>query len=74
MTDDTYSGVASQPAFNAAHEIIGNAGSVILGVAALGGIFTGLIGNYIALSRLLDSLSEDGIFPKWLGKKKNGGR
>ena len=66
----TYSGVASQPTFHAAYATLGDAGSFILGVAALGAIFTGLIGNFIALSRLMDSLSEDGLFPKWIGKKK----
>ena len=37
-------------------------------MAALCGIFTGLIGNYIALSRLLRTMSEDGLFPGWLGQ------
>ena len=66
---DSYSGAASQPTFFAANSAMGDAGSAILGVAALGAIFTGLIGNYIALSRLLNSLSDDGLFPKWFGKK-----
>ena len=69
---DQYSGVASQPTFHAAHAVLGEAGSLILGAAALGAIFTGLIGNYIALSRLMDALSEDGLLPKWIGKKKDG--
>ena len=67
---DQYKGVTSQPTFNAAYTAMGDTGSVILGVAALGAIFTGLIGNYIALSRLMDSLSADGLFPKWIGGKK----
>ncbi len=66
---DKYSGKASLPTFFAAHTAMGNTGTVILGIAALGAIFTGLIGNYIALSRLLCSLSDDGLFPKWIGKK-----
>ena len=66
-----YSGEASQPTFYATYRALGGTGNVILGAAALGGIFTGLIGNYIALSRLLDSLAEDGLIPKWIGKKKN---
>lgn len=61
---DAYTGVESQPTFNAAHAALGNTGSIILGVAALGAIFTGLIGNYIALSRLMDSMAKDGLFPK----------
>ena len=69
---DKYSGEASQPTFFAAHTALGGTGSVILGIAALGAIFTGLIGNYIALSRLLCSLSDDGLFPKWFGSKTSG--
>ena len=69
---DKYSGEASQPTFFAAHTALGDTGSVILGVAALGAIFTGLIGNYIALSRLLCSVSDDGLFPKWFGRKTKG--
>ena len=66
-----YSGMASQPTFHAANAALGEMGGFILGAAAVGGIFTGLIGNYIALSRLVDSLSGDRLFPKWIGKKKN---
>lgn len=65
---DKYDGLVSQPAFFAAHSALGGAGSVILGAASLGGIFTGLIGNYIALSRLVYALSRDGLMPKWFGK------
>ena len=68
---DRYSGTASQPTFNAAYVVLGDTGSVILGVASLGAIFTGLIGNYIALSRLMNSMAEDGLFPEWVGRKKN---
>ncbi len=65
---EEYSGVAGQPAFYAAHAALGDAGSLILGVAALCGIFTGLIGNYIALSRLMLSLSKDGMLTGRMGK------
>ena len=61
-------GLASQPTFFAANSALGTAGSVILGVAALCGIFTGLIGNYIALSRLLTSLAEDRLLPGKIGE------
>ena len=66
---DGFTGTASQPTFFAAQSALGDTGSIILGVAALGAILTGLIGNYIALSRLLSSLSDDGLFPAWIGKK-----
>ena len=65
---DDYSGIASQPTFFAAHAALGDLGSTILGVAALCGIFTGLIGNYVALSRLLRVLSQDGMMRSWFGK------
>ncbi|MBR6172441.1 MAG: amino acid permease [Eubacterium sp.] len=66
---DNYNGNQAQPTFNAAYTIMGNWGSLILGLAALGGIFTGLIGHYIALSRLISRLSEDKMLPPWIGKK-----
>ncbi|MBQ4381814.1 MAG: amino acid permease, partial [Oscillospiraceae bacterium] len=65
-----FSGTASQPAFFAAESALGTAGSVILCLAALGAIFTGLIGNYIALSRLITSMSDDSLLPAWLGKRE----
>jgi len=61
-------GLASQPTFFAAFSALGNTGSVILGIAALCGIFTGLIGNYIALSRLLTSLADDKLLPAKIGE------
>ena len=61
-------GLASQPTFFAANSAMGQAGSVLLGAAALSGIFTGLIGNYIALSRLIKSITDDGMLPGWFGK------
>ncbi len=69
----SYEGIAGQPTFFAANSALGTMGSVILGVAALCGIFTGLIGNYIALSRLLYSLSEDGLFIGRFGELDENG-
>ncbi|MBO7661758.1 MAG: amino acid permease [Clostridia bacterium] len=61
-------GLAAQPTFFAADSALGVPGRVILGVASLCGIFTGLIGNYIALSRLLTSLAEDRLLPGSIGE------
>ena len=58
----------SQPTFFAAKTALGPWGAAILGVAALGGIGTGLIGNYVALSRLICNLAEDRMMPQWIGK------
>jgi len=66
---DQYAGIASQPAFFGADAALGGIGRAILGVAALCAIFTGLIGNYIALSRLLCTLSEDGLLSGWIGRR-----
>ena len=62
------SGLVAQPTFYAAHTAMGSLGSVVLGTAALCGILTGLIGNYIALSRLLKSMSDDGMLSGWFGE------
>jgi len=64
----SYSGLAAQPAFFAANAALGNAGSALLGVAALCAIFTGLVGHFIALSRLLRALSLDGMFSGRMGE------
>ena len=63
-----FSGLAGAPTFFAANAALGQTGSTILGVAALGGVFTGLIGNYIALSRLFRVLAQDGVLAGPLGK------
>ena len=63
-----FQGVKSQPTFFAAQTALGGWGSAILGIAAFCGIFTGLIGNYVALSRLICNLSEDEMLPRWIGK------
>ena len=65
---DQYSGTASVPTFYAVQTAMGSAGPILLGVIALCAIFTGLIGNYIALSRLLATLSMDGMLPEWIGE------
>ena len=63
-----YSGIEAQPTFMAAHSALGTFGSALLGVAAVCAIFTGIIGNYIALSRLLRSVAEDNFLPGWVGR------
>ncbi len=61
------SGVAGIPTFNAANYALGRLGVIILGVAALSGIITSLIGNMIAASRLMYTMANDGMLPKWFG-------
>ncbi|MBR1741895.1 MAG: amino acid permease, partial [Lachnospiraceae bacterium] len=59
------SGLKGLPTFYAVHEAAGQNGSFLLGLAAMAGIITGLIGNYIAASRLLYTMAEDLILPEW---------
>ena len=68
-----YSGVTSQPAFFAAHAALGDAGDLLLGLCALCGIFTGLVGHFIALSRLLYTLSRDGMIRGRMGEVDDDG-
>lgn len=63
-----YSGVKGLPTFFGAYSALGNAGVHILGTAALAAILTGLIGNFIAASRLLYSMADYGMLPKWFGE------
>ena len=58
------------PAFYVMHRYLGIPGLVIFVVALLAILITSLIGNMVALSNLLHSMSEDGIFPK-VFKKAN---
>ena len=65
---DAYAGTAAVPTFFAAFAAMGSSGVTLLGVAALCAIFTGLVGNYIALSRLMCALAEDDLLPGKLGE------
>ena len=56
------------PTFYAAYRALGQAGSVVLSAAVIGGIVTGLVGSMIASSRLLFSMGKDGLLPEWFGK------
>ena len=56
-------GIKALPTFYATETAMGSSGAVLLGITAMGGIITGLIGNYIAASRLIWAMAEDGLFP-----------
>ena len=66
-------GVKGVPTFYSTQQAMGRAGVVILAVTCIGGIATGLIGNFIASSRLICSMAEDGIVPAGLGRLDRGG-
>ncbi|MBQ7669688.1 MAG: amino acid permease [Clostridia bacterium] len=61
-------GVAGIPTFYAAKAAMGDAGLGILAFAAFCGISTGLIANYVAVSRLLFAMGRDGAIPGAFGR------
>ena len=63
----------SPPTFVAVSRVIGRGGYMILVLAMLGAVFTNIIGNTLATSRLLLAMSEDGMIPNWFGRLNRGG-
>lgn len=61
-------GLVSLPTFNAAYELLGNFGLIFLGISVLAAILSGIIGFYMATSRLLYSMSKENVLPQWFGK------
>ncbi|MBO7080632.1 MAG: APC family permease [Neisseriaceae bacterium] len=64
-------GLISLPTFHAAYTLLGNWGLIFLGLAVLAAILSGIIGFYMAASRLLFSMSRDHMLPAWFGKLHN---
>ena len=66
-------GLQGLPTFHAVNAVLGGRGLALLGCAAVAAIVTGLIGNYIAASRLLFSMAEDDILPGWFAAEGGTG-
>ena len=62
------SGLKSLPTFYAAYRLLGTPGLVILGIAVLGAVLSGINGFYMATSRLLYALAKEGVIPAAFGK------
>ena len=60
-------GLISLPTFHAGQQLLGTVGVVFLGIAVLGAILSGIIGFYMATSRLLYSMSKERVLPGWFG-------
>ncbi len=65
---DSYEGIQNLPTFFATETLLGTTGTVLLALTTMGAIITGLVGNYIASSRLLYALAKDEMLPKWFGR------
>ena len=61
-------GLSALPTFNAAKLVLGVPGLVLLGVALLCAVLSGIIGFYMATSRLLYSMAKEKVLPAWFGK------
>ncbi len=61
---ENQSGVAAIPAFYAAKFYMGDAGTVVLMLVLLCLVITSLVGNIVALSRLMYALAQDGVLPE----------
>ncbi len=61
-------GLLSLPTFHAAYELLGGFGLVVIGLAVTGAILSGIIGFYMATSRLMYSMSKERVLPEWFGR------
>ena len=52
----------------AAEELLGSFGKVLIGVGVSCAVLSGIMGFYLASSRLMYSMSRDGYLPEWFGK------
>ena len=52
----------------AAEELLGNFGKVLIGLGVSCAVLSGIMGFYLASSRLMYSMSRDGYLPEWFGK------
>lgn len=65
---ETLSGLTALPTFNAARLILGRPGLAVLGVALFCAVLSGIIGFYMATSRLLYSMAKNQVLPEWFGR------
>ena len=52
----------------AAEELLGSFGKVLIGLGVSCAVLSGIMGFYLASSRLMYSMSRDGYLPTWFGK------
>lgn len=65
---ESLSGLTALPTFNAARLILGKPGLVVLGIALFCAVLSGIIGFYMATSRLLYSMAKNQVLPEWFGR------
>lgn len=65
---DNLDGLVSLPTFHAAYELLGSGGLIVIGVSVLAATLSGVVGFYMASSRLLYSIAKENMLPEWFGK------
>ena len=60
-------------AFDVASSSFGGVGKAIVGLTLIGGIFTNLVGNTAAASRIVVAMADDGALPAWFGERDEEG-
>ena len=60
-------------AFDVARRFLGKAGGVVIGLTLIGAIFTNLVGNTVAVSRLVAAMADDSALPSFLGGRNADG-
>jgi amino acid transporter len=65
---DNFEGLSSLPTFYAAYELLGYFGVFAFGIAVLGATLSGIVGFYMATTRLLYSISKEHLIPDWFGE------
>lgn len=63
-----FEGIKALPTFYAVKLLLGNTGLFIIGVAVCAAILSGIMGFYMASSRLLYSMSRERVIPSWFGR------
>ncbi len=64
---DYASGLMALPTFYAAYQLLGYPGVFFLGLAVVAAILSGIIGFYVATSRLLYAMALEKVLPRWFG-------
>ncbi len=65
---DKIKGISGLPTLYAADRLLPGAGLIIIVLAIAGGVLTGLVGNFIAASRLIFAMTRDNLLPAWFAK------
>lgn len=61
-------GFKGLPTLYAFHSMLGETGLILFAATVICGIITGMVGNFVAASRLIYSMTRDELLPKFFGK------